>query len=194
MTTRPTKSREDAWAVLNEFTKSDSLVKHGLAVEASMRAYAQRYGENEELWGMTGLLHDFDYEQFPQIDRHGREGARLLKERGFSEEVAYAVLAHNDATGAPRIHLLDKVLFAVDELTGLITATALVRPSKSIHDVDAASVRKKMKDKAFARSVSREDILKGAQELEVDMEEHFGFVIQALQGIAPDLGLEGARN
>jgi len=141
MTTRPTKSREDAWAVLNEFTKSDSLVKHGLAVEASMRAYAQRYGENEELWGMTGLLHDFDYEQFPQIDRHGREGARILKERGFSEEVAYAVLAHNDATGAPRIHLLDKVLFAVDELTGLITATALVRPSKSIQEDERQGFR-----------------------------------------------------
>lgn len=194
MTTHLSKTREDAWQLLNEFTRSESLVKHGQAVEAAMRAYARSYGEDEELWGMAGLLHDFDYEQFPQVDRHGKEGARILAERGFPEAVVYAVLSHNDATGAPRTHLLDRALFAVDELTGIITATALVRPSKSIHDVDARSVVRKMKDKAFARSVSREDIQKGVQELNADMEAHFTFVIGAMQGIAAELGLEGTRS
>ena len=193
MTTHLAKTRQDAWLILNEFTKTDSLIKHGLAVEAAMRAYARKYGADEELWGMAGLLHDFDYEQFPQIDQHAKEGARILKTHGFPEEVIYAVLAHNDATGAPRTHLVDRVLFAVDELTGLVTATALVRPSKSLHDVDAKAVAKKMKDKAFARAISREDITKGVKELGIDIEEHFSFVIKAMQDVAAELGLEGTR-
>ncbi len=187
------KTRADAWSVLNEFTKTDSLVKHGLAVEAAMRAYARKYGEDTESWGMAGMLHDFDYEQYPSVEQHGKEGARILRERGFPEEVAYAVESHNDATGVPRAHLMDRALFAIDELTGLITATALVRPSKSIHDVDAKAVQRKMKDKAFARAVSREDIHQGLQELGVDIDGHFSFVIGAMQAIAVDLGLEGQR-
>ena len=188
-----TKTRDDAWKLLNEFIKADSLVKHGLAVEAAMRAYARQYGEDPELWGMAGMLHDFDYEQFPEVERHAREGARILRERGFPAEVVWAVESHNDATGVPRTHLMDKALFAVDELTGLVTATALVRPTKSIHDVDARAVQRKMKDKAFARAVSREDIHQGLEELGVDIDEHFSFVIAAMQGVARDLGLDGQR-
>lgn len=191
MTTGTTKTRDDAWRLLNEFTTSDSLLKHGLAVEAAMRAYAEKFGEDPDLWGMAGLLHDFDYERYPDPERHGKEGARILEERGFPSEVVYAVLAHNDLNGAPRTHLMDRALFAVDELTGLVTATALVRPTKSIHDVDARAVQRKMKDKAFARAVSREDIAKGVEELGVDTEEHFTFVIRALQQIAAGLGLQG---
>ena len=185
------KSREDAWSVFTEFTKSDSLTKHGLAVEAVMKAFAQRHAENEDEWGMVGMLHDFDYEQFPDINEHATAGGRVLTERGFPESVVHAVMSHNEATGVPRIHLLDKVLFSVDELTGLVTATALVRPTKSLYDVDAAAVKRKMKDKAFARAVSREDILRGIQDLGSDLDEHFTFVIQAMQAAAPTLGLAG---
>ncbi len=185
------KSRDDAWQVFTEFTKSDSLVKHGLAVEAIMKAFARRYGEDEEQWGMAGMLHDFDYEQYPEPSEHATVGGRVLRERGFPEEIVIAVMSHNAATGVPRERLVDKVLFAVDELSGLVTATALVRPNKSIYEVDAAAVKRKMKDKAFARSVSREDILKGLDDLGADMDEHFTFVIKAMQEAAPLLGLEG---
>lgn len=185
------KSRNDAWNLLTEFTKNDGLLKHGIAVEAAMRAYARRYGEPEEPWGIAGMLHDFDYELYPEVSQHAIIGARILEERGFPDDIVYAVKAHNDASGAPRIHLMDKVLFAVDELTGLITATALVRPTKSIFEVDAASVRRKMKDKAFARNVSRDDILRGAADLGVDLDEHIAFVVRAMQEQAEALGLKG---
>ena len=186
------KSREEAWRLFTEYTASDSLQKHGLAVEAVMQAYARHYGEHEGVWGMTGMLHDFDYERYPDINEHAKVGGGVLKEQGYPVEIVHAVMAHNAATGVPRIHLLDKALFSVDELTGLVTATALVRPTKSLYDVDAAAVKKKMKDKAFARTVSREDILLGLEELGVDMDQHFTFVIKAMQDVAPVLGLEGA--
>ncbi len=191
MTTGATKTRNDAWEVLTEFTKNEGLLKHGLAVEAAMRAYARLYVEDEDIWGMAGLLHDFDYEQYPDVQQHGLVGSQILEERGFPLAVVYAVKAHNDATGTPRIHLMDKALFGVDELTGIITATALVRPTKSLFDVDASAVRRKMKDKAFARNVSRDDIVKGAEDLGVALDQHIAFVIEAMQASADQLGLRG---
>lgn len=191
VSTNPIKTRDDAWAVLTEFTQSDSLLKHALSVEAAVKAYAHKYRQDELLWGMAGMLHDFDYERYPDINEHATVGGRVLTERGFPANVVHAVMAHNEATGVPRDAQLDKVVFAVDELSGLITATALVRPSKSIFEVDAASVRKKMKDKAFARNVSRDDILKGIAELGVSFEEHVTFVIEAMQAVAPVIGLQG---
>jgi putative nucleotidyltransferase with HDIG domain len=184
-------NRADAWDLLCEFTKNDSLRKHALAVEAAMRHFARRHGEDEEKWGIVGLLHDFDYEQNPTLDKHPFVGASILRERAWPEEFARAVLSHGDHTGVSRESLMEKTLFAVDELTGLITAVALVRPTKSILDVEASSVRKKMKDKAFARSVNREDIIKGAEELGVDLNAHIGEVIQAMQSVADELGLRG---
>lgn len=186
-----TLTRDDAWAVLCEFTESDSLRKHALTVEAVLRSFARHYGADEELWGMAGLLHDFDYEKYPDIHQHATVGGRVLQERGFPAEVVHAVMAHNDATGVPRESLLDKVVFAVDELSGLVTATALVRPNKSIFEVDPAAVRRKMKDKAFARSVSREDIVKGLEELGVQFEPHTAMVIEAMKGVAAEIGLQG---
>lgn len=185
------KTRVDAWQLFTEFTQNEGLVKHGLAVEAVMRAGADRYSEDPEMWGMAGMLHDFDYERYPGVNEHATVGGRVLRERGWPEPLVRAVMSHNEATGVPRTALLDKALFAVDELTGLVTATALVRPNKSIYEVDAGAVKKKMKDKAFARNVSRVDILKGVEELNVDIDEHFTFVIQAMQRAAPVLGLEG---
>ena len=185
------KTRDDAWQLFTEYTQNEGLVKHGLAVEAVMRAYAGRCSEDMEMWGMVGMLHDFDYERYPAINEHAVVGGRVLRERGWPEPLVRAVMSHNEATGVPRAALVDKTLFAVDELTGLVTATALVRPNKSIYEVDAASVKRKMKDKAFARNVSRADILKGIEELGVDIDEHFSFVIQAMQQAAPVLGLEG---
>ncbi len=184
-------NRENALKVLTEHTRSDSLIKHAVAVEAAMKAYAQKYGEEHEKWGIAGLLHDFDYEIYPQMDRHAFEGYRILKERGFPEEIAHAILAHSDFTGAKRETLMEKTLYAVDELAGFIIAVALVRPSKSLAEVDAPAVRRKMKDKAFARAVNRDEIVRGAQELGIDLDQHIAFVIQALQRIAPDLGLAG---
>ena len=189
-------SRDDAIALLHSFTASESLRKHMLAVEAAMRAYAERYGEDVERWGLAGLMHDFDYERFPNADRapdreHPSEGVRILRERGYPEEVLQAILGHATYTGVARETRMAKALFAVDELTGLITATALVKPSRSVYDVDASSVRKKMKDKAFARGVSREDVVNGAAELGVDLDEHIAFVIGAMQRSAPALGLAG---
>lgn len=185
------KNRDDAWQLFTEYTQNEGLVKHGLTVETVMRAYAGRYSEDTEMWGMVGMLHDFDYERYPDINEHAVVGGRVLRERGWPEPLVRAVMSHNEATGVPRVALVDTALFAVDELTGLVTATALVRPNKSIHEVDAAAVKKKMKDKAFARNVSRADILKGIDELGVDIDEHFTFVIQAMQQAAPVLGLEG---
>lgn len=192
----PLPSRSDALALMHEYTASDSLRKHMLAVEAAMRAYAAKFDEDPERWGLAGLIHDFDYERFPNdahsaTEEHPSEGVRILRSRGFPEDVLQAILGHATYTGVPRETRMAKALFAVDELTGLITATALVRPSRSVHDVDARSVRKKMKDKAFARGVSREDVLLGAQELEVELDAHIQFVIDAMRGVAPTLGLEG---
>ena len=184
-------NRSEAWDLLCEFTKSDSLRKHALAVEAAMSYLARQRGEDEEKWGIVGLLHDFDYEQHPTLNEHPFVGAAILRERGWPEEIARAVLSHGDHTGVSRESLMEKTLFAVDELTGLITAVALVRPSKSIFEVEPSSVRKKMKDKAFARSVNRDDIVKGAEELGVDLNAHIGEVIKAMQSVADDLGLRG---
>lgn len=182
-------NRADAYRLLTEYNTQDSLIKHGLAVEAAMRAYARKFGEDEEKWGITGMLHDIDYERHPDIEEHGKVGAAILRAHGYPEDIVYAVEAHNDYHGLPRTDLLSKTLFACDEITGLITATALVRPNKSIIGLEASSVRKKMKDKAFARGVNREDIIKGAAELGVDLTEHIAFVIAAMASIATELGL-----
>jgi putative nucleotidyltransferase with HDIG domain len=184
-------TREEALALLHEFTKSESLRKHALAVEAAMRAYARKFGEDEEEWGLIGLLHDFDYEKYPDPKDHPFRGAEILAERGYPEDFCRAVLSHADYTGIPRERLVEKVLFAVDELCGFITAVTLVRPSKSLADVTPKSVKKKLKDKAFARSVSREDIQKGMEELGVEFDEHVAFVIEAMRGVAEELGLGG---
>jgi len=185
-------TRENAMALLTEFTKSDSLIKHALAVEAAMRAYARKFGEDEEKWGVVGLIHDFDYEQNPTWETHVYEGIKILRERGWPDEIIDAVASHADYMKIPRDTPLKKVIFAVDELTGFISAVALVRPTKSIMDVEPSAVRKKMKDKAFARAVNREDIVKGAEELGLPLEEHIGFVIKAMQSVARQLGLDGS--
>src|SRR5881296_1571243 len=187
-------SREDTLALMREYTASESLRKHMLAVEGAMRAYAQKFGEDEERWGITGLIHAFDYERFPNnahsaTEEHPAEGVRILRSRGYPDDILQAILGHAHYTNTPRESTMAKTLFAVDELTGLITATALVRPTKSVHEVDARSVRKKMKDKAFARGVNRDDVVNGAQELGVDLDEHISFVITAMQARAVDLGL-----
>ena len=191
-----TPSRGDALAIMHEYTASDSLRKHMLSVEAAMRAYADKFGEDAERWGITGLVHDFDYERFPNeahspTEEHPAEGVRILRARGFPEDILEAILGHARYSGVTRQSRMAKTLFAVDELTGLITATALVRPTKNLMEVEAKSVRKKMKDKAFARGVSREDVVEGAADLGVDLDEHISFVIAAMQRIAPELGLAG---
>ncbi|MGZ3331017.1 MAG: HD domain-containing protein [Gemmatimonadaceae bacterium] len=190
-------SRAETLALMHEHTASESLRKHMLAVEGAMRAYAQKFGEDEERWGTTGLIHDFDYERFPNnshspTEEHPSEGVRLLRSKGYPEDILQAILGHAHYTNTPRESKMAKTLFAVDELTGLITATALVRPTKSVHEVDARSVRKKMKDKAFARGVSREDVVNGATELGVDLDEHITFVIASMQARSADLGLSGS--
>lgn len=184
-------TREAAWALLNEYMSNGNLIKHELAVEAAMRAYARRFHEDENLWGIVGLLHDFDYERYPDMAQHALVGAQILAERGYPAEVVHAIKAHNPAHGEPRSTLLDRTLFAVDELTGLIVAVALVRPSKSLFDVDVPAVRKKWHDGAFARGVSRADIEAGAAELGVDLDEHIQITLEAMQGIAAELGLAG---
>jgi putative nucleotidyltransferase with HDIG domain len=189
-------SRDSALALVHEFTASDSLRKHMLAVEAAMRAYAEKFGEDPERWGLTGLVHDFDYERFPNAAHsptaeHPAEGVRILRSKGYPEDILQAILGHATYSGVARETPMAKTLFAVDELTGLVTATALVRPSRSVHEVEASSVRKKMKDKAFARGVSREDVIAGANELGVDLDEHIAFVIAAMQRSADALGLVG---
>ena len=183
--------RDTAWCLLTEFTTSESLRKHALAVEACMRAHARKAGADEELWGTVGLLHDFDYEKYPTADDHPYKGSEILKERGYSEEVLRAILSHAEYTGVARLSPMEKTLFACDELAGFITACALVKPGKSLAEVEAKSVQKKMKDKAFARSVHREDILAGAADLGMDLLEHIAFCIEAMKAIAPELGLDG---
>lgn len=184
-------NRQDAWTLLCEYTQSPGLRKHALAVEAAMRAYARRFDEDEEKWAVVGLLHDFDYEIHPTLDQHPQDGAKILRERGYPEDVVYAVLSHAEHLGMERRSPMDKTIYAVDELTGLITAVALVRPNKSLLEVDAAAVRKKMKDKAFARSVNRDDVAKGADILGVGLDEHIAFVIEAMKEVADELGLRG---
>jgi putative nucleotidyltransferase with HDIG domain len=186
-------NRLDAgWKLLTEFTQSESLLKHALAVEACMRAYARKGGADEELWGMVGLLHDFDYEKYPSAEDHPYRGSEILKDRGYSEEVRRAIMSHAEYSGVTRISPMEKTLFACDELAGFITACTLVKPGKSLAEVEARSVRKKMKDKAFARSVHREDIIQGAADLGLDLEEHIAFCIEAMKGIAVELGLDGS--
>jgi len=184
-------TRENAWQLLNDHTHNQNLVRHMLAVEAAMRAYARHFGEDEELWGIVGLLHDFDYEQHPTADEHPYAGAAILRERGWPEEIVDAVLSHADYTGVPRDTLLKKALFAVDELTGLIVAVALVRPSRDIRDVRVKSVRKKWRDKAFAAGVNRQEIEEGAADLGIELPEHISIVLEAMKGIAEELGLTG---
>jgi len=183
--------REQAWQLLCEYTQSDGLRKHGLAVEAVMRHFARKEGADEELWGITGLLHDFDYERWPTAEGHPYEGNKILADRGYPDEVRTAIMGHADYTGVPRVTPMAKTLFAVDELTGFVTAVALVRPNKSIFEVEPASVRKKMKDKAFARQVNRDDIINGAQQLGVDLDALIAEVIEALKLHAEALGLRG---
>jgi len=185
-------NRESAWNLLCEYTQSENLRKHMLAVEACMRAYARKFGEDEEKWGITGLLHDFDYEKYPTPQEHPFVGNKVLEERGYPEDVRRAILSHADYSGVKRETNMEKALFACDELAGFITATALVKPNKSLAEVEAKSVRKKMKDKAFARSVSRDDIVNGAADLGVDLEQHIAFCIEAMKSIAPELGLAGS--
>ena len=182
----------DGWNLLAEFTQSDSLRKHALAVEACMRAYARKLGGDERLWGLVGLIHDFDYEKYPTPQEHPFKGNEILRERGYSEEIRRAIMSHAEYSGVPRVTPMEKALFSCDELAGFLTACALVKPGKSLAEVEAKSVRKKMKDKAFARSVNRDDIVHGAAELGVDLEEHIAFCIEAMKGIASELGLDGS--
>src|SRR6267378_2403497 len=182
---------EAAWGLLTEFTQSESLRKHALAVEACMRAYAKKFGENQDLWGIVGLIHDFDYEKYPTPEEHPYKGNEILKERGYSDEIRRAIMSHAEYSGVSRDTPLEKALFACDELAGFITACALVKPGKSLAEVEAQSVRKKMKDKSVARSVNRNDIVNGAADLCVELEEHIAFCIEAMKGIARELGLEG---
>jgi predicted hydrolase (HD superfamily) len=189
-------TRGEALALMHEYTASESLRKHMLSVEAAMRAYAEKFGEDPERWGLVGLIHDFDYERYPNAthsatEEHPFYGVSVLRERGWPEDTLQAILGHATYCGVSRETSMAKALFAVDELTGLITATALVRPSKSLHEVDARSVRKKMKDKAFARGVNRDDVVLGAQELGVDLDAHIQFVIDAMRARASELGLDG---
>jgi putative nucleotidyltransferase with HDIG domain len=184
--------RAAAWCLLTEFTQSESLRKHALAVEACMRAYAREQAADEELWGLVGLLHDFDYEKYPTAEEHPYKGNEILKERGYSDEIRRAIMSHAEYTGVPRVSPMEKTLFACDELAGFITACALVKPGKSLAEVEAKSVRKKMKDKAFARSVNRNDMVTGAADLGVDLEEHIAFCIEAMKTIAAELGLDGS--
>ena len=183
-------NRADALALLNEYVKDQSLVRHCLAVEVAMRAYARKLGEDEEHWGIVGLLHDFDYERWPDPPNHPLKGAEILRERGYPDDVIYAIKSHADyLPDCPRVHLIDKALYACDELAGLVTAAALVRPN-GITDLTAASVKKKMKSKGFARGVKREDVERGATDFGVDLTEHIQFVIDAMKPIASELGLE----
>ena len=205
-----TIDREAAWGLLTEFTQSESLRKHALAVEACMRACSGKFGDGsgkagasepeaselglsqEDLWGIVGLVHDFDYERYPSLEDHPYKGNEILKERGWPEVIRRAVMSHAEYTGVTRDTPMEKALFACDELAGFITAVALIKPGKSLAEVDAKSVRKRMKDKAFARKVNRDDIVNGAAALGVDLDEHISFCIVALQGIAGELGLDGS--
>lgn len=185
------KTREDALALVNEYTENENLVKHMLAVEAGMRAYARYFGGDEEEWGIIGLLHDFDYEKHQTIPDHPLRGAEILRERGWPEDIIQAILSHADESGVPRNTKLRQALYAVDDLTGLIVAVALVRPTKDIRDVKLSSVKKKWGEKRFAAGVDREHIEKGVDALGVDLDDHIQRVLEAMQGIAGELGLDG---
>jgi len=184
-------TREQAWDLLCEYTKTDGLRKHALAVETCVTAYARKLGEDEQKWSVTALLHDFDWEIHPTLEEHPQKGEAILAARGVEDEIRRAILSHASHTGVPRQSPLEKTLFACDELAGFITAISYVKPHRSVFEVDVASVKKKMKDKAFARSVNRQDILDGAQELGVPLEEHVDFCVKAMQARADDLGLRG---
>lgn len=191
-------TRDQAWQLLCEFVRSDSLRRHALAVETCVRAYARKFaaeghaGIDEETWGVTALLHDFDWEIHPQLPDHPTKGEPILKERGVSDEIRRAILSHADFTGVPRVSLLEKTLFACDELAGFITAVSYVKPSKSVQEVEFSSIKKKMKDKAFARAVNRQDITQGAEELGIPLEEHVTFCIEAMKQNAEALGIAGS--
>lgn len=183
--------RENAYQIVEQYVKNVNLVRHMLAVEAAMRYYARKYGEDEDLWGITGLLHDFDWEIHPTLEEHPQAGEPILREKGVPEKVIRAIQSHAEHTGIQRESLMEKALFACDEVTGLITAVALVRPSKSLHDLKVKSVKKKWKDKSFAAGANREEMEQGARELGIELWEHVGNVIEAMRSIAPDLGLDG---
>lgn len=182
-------TRENALELLNEYTKNPALIKHMLAVEAALAAYAKKFNEDENLWRVVGILHDFDYEKYPDLTEHTNKGAEILRERGYPEEFIHIIRSHNDYNEIPRETLLEKSLYAVDELCGFIVAVALVRPSKEIAEVKVKSVKKKLKDKAFARQVNREEIRKGAGELGVELDEHIQIVLDAMKSISQELGL-----
>ena len=184
-------NRPEALAIVREYIQNENLVRHMLAVEAAMRFYAEKFGQEPETWGITGLLHDFDWEIHPTLENHPQAGAPLLRQRGVPEEIVRAVLSHADHTGVPRQSLMEKALYACDEITGLVTAVALVRPSRSLHDLEASSVKKKWKDKAFAAGANREEIAKATEDFGIELWEHVGNVILAMRRIAPELGLEG---
>jgi putative nucleotidyltransferase with HDIG domain len=185
-------NRDDAWQLLNEYTKSESLLKHAMGVEAAVRGYARKFGEDEETWGIVALLHDFDYERWPTPEDHPFRGCEILRDKGYPEWVMRAILSHAEYSGVPRESRLEKTLWACDEMAGFIAAAALVRPSKSVLDLEPASVVKRMKDKAFARGVKRDDLRKGAEELELPLEEHIANVIAFIRERADALGLRGA--
>jgi putative nucleotidyltransferase with HDIG domain len=185
-------NRDEAYTIVTEYVKNPNLIKHMLAVEAAMRFYARKYGEDEEKWAVAGLLHDFDWEIHPTMEEHPQAGEPILREKGVSDEIIHAVLSHANHTGVPRETLMEKALFACDEVTGLITAVALVRPSKALYDLKVKSVKKKWKDKSFAAGANREEMEQGAEELGIDLWEHVGNVIQAMDAIAEDLGLAGS--
>ncbi len=188
-------TRDDAYQLMTTHVKNESLQRHMLAVEVALRFYARKYNEDEDLWAITGLLHDCDYEEYPDLHEHTQIAANWLSEKGYDERITYAILAHNEInqTTHPRTHLLDHALFACDEITGMITATTLVRPDKTILGLEVSSVRKKMKSKGFAAGVNREDLLNGAAELHVNLDEHIAFVIEAMSSIADQLGLNGIQ-
>src|SRR5262249_7228051 len=185
-------TREDAWRLLTEYTKSESLLKHAMAVEAAVRGYARKFGEDEDSWGLVALLHDFDYERWPSLEEHPFRGSEILREQGYPDWVIRAILSHADYSGVPRESLLEKTLFACDEMAGFVTAASLVRPSKSVLDLEAKSVVKRMKDKAFARGVSRDDLRRGAEELGLPLEEPIANVIAFMRERAASLGLQGS--
>ena len=184
-------TRDEAYNIVQEYVKNENLIRHMLSVEAAMRFYAEKYGEDVEMWGMSGLLHDFDWEIHPTLEQHPQDGIPILRERGVLEEIVRAIQSHADHTGVPRQTLMEKALYACDEITGLIVAVALVRPSKSLHDLKVKSVKKKWKDRSFAAGANREEISGAAEEFGVPLWEHVDNVIQAMLGIAPQLGLEG---
>jgi len=184
-------NRAEALEIVHEYVKNENLVRHMLAVEAAMRFYAAKFNEDQETWGITGILHDFDWEIHPTLEEHPLAGASILHEKGVPEEIIHAVLSHADHTGVPRQTRMEKALYACDEITGLITAVALVRPSRSLSDLEASSVKKKWKDQAFAAGANRDEIAKAAQEFNIDLWEHVGNVILAMRTIAPELGLAG---